>query len=290
MACAFGYTVGHLVGSRWFTAPGTALAYFGLFVLVQSAPLPYGFRSLFPAIANRDTEFARYITATMWGQSAFFLAVSALLLLAARCTHFPRERWHVLAATAAVVTGCLAGSVVVGTNGQYVAGYNPRDFVCAGEAPEICVNRGYQEGLEGLRGRFDALYAKAAGTSLLATRVEQNVEGVGDLPAPGARSIYIEGVDAEGLDQTVGRYVEKYGGFAACDLEHVPYDTLMATIIVDTWLSGFDDYDPAELDPATPAGREWKALSVLSAESGNRWLRDHERAYLTCALSLDDLP
>lgn len=289
VACSSGYFVGLLIGSRWFTAPVVAVGYFALYVILQSVPLPHGYRSLFPAIPNRDTEFAHYITQTTWAQVVLFLGIACLFALLARPRGVRVERALLIAAIPVAIASVVAGAVVVSTNGQYLTGYNSRDFVCDGSDPVICVNKGYAGALDGLTARFEVFETKTIGTSLQPQRLEQNVEGVGDEPSTGSRSIYIEGIDAAGLDQTVARYVTKYGGSYACS-DDTPYPTFVATIIVDVWLSGVDQYGLDSLDSTAEGASEWNRFRLLTPTEGNEWLREHEQAYLTCNLTLADLP
>ncbi|MFF2632399.1 hypothetical protein ACFVR6_05925 [Microbacterium sp. NPDC058021] len=289
IACAVGYFAGLFIGPRWFAAPAAAVGYFALYVLFQSAPWPYGIRTLFPAITNRDTEFARYITATTWGQVVLFLSISLILFLLVRPRAVQRERWLFMAAAPTLLVAIVAAGVIISTNGQYITGHNSRDFVCEGTAPVVCVNRGYAASLEGLLPRFEVLRVKTAGVALEPTLLEQNVEGVGDEPSQDARSIYIEGIDSAGLDQTVSRYVAKYGGFSTCSPD-TPYDTIVATAIVDTWLSGFDQYGLGELDGSAVGAAEWARMKSTDPATGNTWLREHEKSYADCSLVLTDLP
>lgn len=291
LACAAGYSAGLVIGARWYTAPIAAVGYFAAYVLLQVAPTTHGVRSLFPAIPNRDTEFAAYIVTTMWGQTVFFLCMSALLVLVvARPGGVIRERSSYVTAAPVVIVALLAAGSVLGTNGQYLTGHNPRDFACGGSDPRICLNRGYAAAAEGLQERFQALNSKVAGTGLQARVLEQNVEGIGDAPSAGARSVYIEGIDSAGLDQSVSRYVGKYGALGMCDLERAPYETVTAVLIVDTWLSGFDEYGLNDLDPAAVGASQWQRVKTLSPPAGNEWLQDHWDVYSTCDLTLTDLP
>lgn len=291
LAASFGYAVGIVLGSRWYTAPLAVLSFFGLYVGIQSWNLPFGVRSLFPVITNLDTEFVRYIPATMWGQIALFGALSLLLLILANPVRGGRRTGTMVACTAAAAAAFAGGAVVISTNGQYVTGYNSRDFVCEGTAPDICLNRGYAEAYPQLAQRFALLNEKVAGTSLVATRLEQNIEGIGDAPAAGARSVYLEEVNDEGMDFSVFRYVNKYGDGPTCWSEDEPaYDQYLAGMLVDLWLTEYDAYGFAEYDELTPGYAELQRMQQLSVAEGNAWLRQHERAYLDCTLTLSDLP
>ncbi|WP_243233063.1 hypothetical protein [Microbacterium sp. CIAB417] len=289
VTAALGYMVGAVVGRRWFTAPLATLIVFGGYVLVQALPLKQGGRSLFPALPHRDTEFARYIDATMWSQVLLFSAAGFLFILIAASYRRRLRIPTAAAAAAAVVLAVVDGSVIISTNGQYLTGYNHRDFECSASPLTLCLNRGYAGAMQELESLFEEFNKKADGTPLVATVLEQNVEGIGDAPAQGARSVYLEGIDPDGLKLAVFRYVTKYGGYPACVEREAGYEQVTAVAIVDTWLADFDDYGLSQLDAQSLGFAEWQHFSQLSTEEGNAWLRDHEQDYLACNLSLSDL-
>jgi len=289
-AASFGYAFGMALGARWFTSVAAAIAFFALYLLSQSIGLPHGVRSLFPAVIDRDTAFARYLPESMWGQAVLFTAVSLLLITAADPA---RRRLTPPAGIAVAFLAVLAvggGALVVHSNGQYLTGYNSRDFVCSGAQPEICLNRGYAAAHAPLHEEFARFEEKTRGTTLAPVLLEQNVEGIGDAPSPGARSVYLDGVDADGLRLSVFSYATKYGGQQACMDEGTPYQRILAVAIVDAWLAGFDEYGPGELEPTAPGAAEWARMSGVPVAEGNAWLRTHESEYLSCTLSLGDLP
>ncbi|MDR6166177.1 hypothetical protein QE367_000381 [Microbacterium paludicola] len=292
LAATGGYALGFIIGRRWFTAPLVAALFFGCYVFAQSSAPSFGVRSLYPVILNRDTEFARYYPETMLGQAGFFVALSiASFFLLVSMVTTGRRRW--LSVVALFTAASLAAGSSIGVlerNGQYLTGYNSRDFVCLGDAPVLCLNRGYAQALEPLHERFDSLNEKVAGTDLSATKLEQNVEGIGDQPSDGARSVYLEAIGDADLDFAVSRYVQKYGGLESCYRNERPYENLLALIIVDTWLSGFDEYGLDMAGEAELGAREWQRFKGASTTEGNRWLVDNADRYFSCEISLAELP
>jgi hypothetical protein len=296
-ASALGYAVGVVGGRRWYVAPLGAILFFVLYVLVQVLPLPYGVRSLYPVILNMDSEFVRHIATTMWGQIAAFLAASAALLLAVGggWRRSSSKQFGIAIAVIGII-GIGGVSLVQSTNGQYVTGFNSRDFACRGDIPEICLNKGYVSAMPALTRQFEALNEKSAGTALSATLVEQNVEGIGDEPSANARSVYIEGISDSDLSFAISRYVGKYGGGAACnlasvDIEQSDIERFFAVSIVDTWLSGYDAAGYANKGNSEMPGRaEFERFMNLTPAEGNQWLRQNFTAYSQCKLELADLP
>jgi hypothetical protein len=125
--------------------------------------------------------------------------------------------------------------------------------------------------------------ARVDGTPLRATRLEQNVEGVGDDPAPGARSIYLEQFASQmDLNFAVFRYVSKYGAPQGCQANQ---ESAVATLYVNSWLSGYY----YSLD-GMPEPSRLQALRSLTAKQGNKWFRDHSDSYFDCTLTLSALP
>lgn len=290
-ACASGYAVGAILGKRWFAPALAAALFLGAFILSRVAPVPYGVRSLFPVILNTDDTFIRYIAPTMWGQAGLFLSASMLLIVLIGGGWRRRRQLVASMGVAALVLAGLAGAgLVIATNGQYVTGHNGRDFVCAGSEPEICLNRGYADAMPSLQESFRTLNERAAGTTLTVTLLEQNGEGVGDAPSPGARSVYVETIDDPGIGLAVSRYLYKYGGLAACDVNSFDPIAYSAVSIVNTWLTGFDELGFDEFDETTPEGAAYARFMDLSVQEGNAWLRANEARYMACSLTFEDLP
>lgn len=285
-AAAAGYAIGALAGRRWWVPPAAALGFFACYIVSRGTTAPYGVVSLFPAVTNSDSEFVEYVTPTMVGQVGAWLGGSVLVIvLAGRLTHASRIALSgvVIIASASVIAG--VASVVV-TNGQYTTGYNDRDFVCEGDDTVVCLNPGYLPAMEPLLsavGRFNAI---AAGTRLVAERLEQNVEGVGDEPADGARSIYIEQLESEeDIDFAMYRYVSKYGAVQSCLAQSGDLSGLRLSATVDAWLSGYT----AEAEGAG-LGRGVRRLEQLSPREGAAWFSAHADDYFACTLHAEDLP
>lgn len=286
LAATFGYVVGRAIGARWYVAPAAALLFYGLFVLIRVAPLPFWTKSLYPVITNTDSVFVYHISATMWGQVAFFIGLGAALIVVASY----RSKAGVAVTTVAGFVVCAllivsGASTVAGTGGQYTTGHNPRDFVCQKGSATVCVNRGYASALPQLERQFQQLNARAAGTPLVATRLEQNVEGIGDAPQQGARSVYVEQVGSP-MDMAFAafRYAIKYGGTRSCQSMGADESSL-AVAYVDSWLSGYTT-DTGDL----PGIDHYRALTALPTRQANAWFQAHQPAYFSCTLKLADLP
>lgn len=287
-ASTFGYIVGSLLRQRWYVPPLAAVLFFGLYVTAQLIPVRYGIKSLFPVVTNTDSAFVRHLPQAMWGQTALFVggAVAVVCMLGGDWRRMPRG-------VIALVIVCLGlasigAAAVIAINGQYVTGYNSRDFVCDGSHPRICLDRGYAAMMPRLLDRFERLDKRTAGTSLAATTLEQSVQGVGDEPAPGARSLYIEENTDFGVTLAVYRYIEKYGGLSACADRDA--DSLFAVGIVNAGLSSYDEIGFETFGDGAPGVDEYRRFLALDAREVNTWLTSHEDAYLTCTLTLSDLP
>ena len=295
-AWAWGYLFGVTLGQRWFTAPLAGIVYFGMYVVISTAHLPYGVRSLFPVLLNRDTEFAKYLSATMLGQAIWFTGLAILSFSLAKLIALHKaKRQQPLALTAAQLVATLAIAVpgaliVVQNNGQYLTGYNHRDFECRDGSVEICLNVGYAAAMPGAQDRFTRLSQITEGTNLQPSVLEQNVEGIGDSPSPGARSLYLEEVSGPGLDQAVIRYVEKYGGFETCWAMERSNENVLAIAIVNSRIAGFDPYFLNELHPQDQGFTEWSSISSITDSEFSHWLVDHEDKFQSCTLQLSDLP
>lgn len=290
LAASFGYLIGRIGGARWWVPLAAALAFFGLYILSRSLRLPYAAISLFPVVTNSDSEFVRYVTTTMLGQLIFFSAMIGLIACGSVLTR-PGRREALAGIAGAVVFVVVAvggAAAIFSTNGQYTEGYNGRDFSCAGQAPRICLNRGYVGGMAATQVAFDRLAQKVDGTNLAPTLLEQNVEGVGDKPSAGARSIYFEDLTSHGIDFAVWRYVQKYGGFARCDPANISPDTFVAMAIVDTWISGYDEYQLSSIDPSALGAKQFETFTRLEPSAGNTWLKKHAHEYFACSLTLSD--
>lgn len=290
-AATFGYAVGIIGGrGKWYLAPLAALSFLALYVLSRAVPLPYGIRSLVPVVTNTDSVFVRHLPAAMVGQSLLFVGSSVLVLcIVGLGWRQATGRMIMLVAGAVVITG-VGAIAVLSTNGQYTTGFNSRDFVCDEEDAEltICLNRGYAQALPKLRKQFDELNRRAAGTDLVAVRLEQNVEGVGDEPGEGARSVYVEENNEFGVVFAASRYVTKYGGFYECDPEDM--GGLVAVSIVNTWLTGYDELGIGAFGDGAPGATEFQEFMKMDLHQGNQWMRAHETEYMTCTLVLSDLP
>jgi hypothetical protein len=289
LAAVFGYCVGAAAGNHWYVPPAAALAFYALFVFIRVIRSSYGATSLFPAILNFDSVFASHIGTTMWGQIAFFLGLSAILVLIIRGGWRKAQRIQLSGLVALIAVPTIVGAaVVLSTNGQYTTGHNSRDFVCESTKPTICVNRGYSAALPLLEPRLHDMNSLVAGTGLTADRLEQNVEGSGDSTSQGARSLYIEQIDRDGMNFAVYRYVQKYGSATSCDQPIAGEEARLSEGYVDSWLSNYND--PWIGYGTFPGMKHLHALESLSTSEGNSWFRANYQAYMSCTLQFSDLP
>lgn len=279
LAGSVGYFVGAALPYRWYVGPAAALVFYAAYVILIIFRIPYGLLSLYPASSNLDSAFVRPVVKTFVGQSVFFLAASFILIcFLAIGSHFSRRAAAVL--LTGVVIAIVGGGTVISTNGLATTGHNPAVYSCSGQDPTMCLNPGYVLASKALGQEFKAMNERAAGTDLVATRLEQNLEGNEDAPTPGSRIVYLEQWSTRrDLTFAVSRYVEMYGGLSHCstaesgDIENE----------VNVWLS---DHNTSYGDP-DPVVTKFNHLSV---KAGNAWFRDHYDAYATCTLKMSDLP
>lgn len=286
LACALllsgtmGYVAGVALPYRWYVGPTVGLAFYITYVVIIIMNVPYGVLSLFPASVNFFTVFTGVITATVVSQIVFFVAVSALLFLLVGL----RQKTSAAALSGLIVLSAAmvgAGATTVAANGQVTTGQNPGDFSCAGSNPELCVNTGYAAAGQALHSEFQRFNQLTAGTPLAASRLEQNVQGIGDNPSSGSRSVYLEQWASQSdLSFSVFRYVQKYGSLSECN------DPNNAFIIqqVNSWLSGFYESSAGADDNEIS-----RRLASFSAADGAAWFQQNYRAYSSCTLTGADV-
>lgn len=280
-AGTLGYAVGSLLPHKWFVGPGTGILFYALYVVLLVSGLPYGIVSLFPASSNYDSIFTVKITSTLLGQSVFFVAASALTLL---LIGFRRRRTPLALVSLGLVGLVLVASsgVVIARHGQVTTGHNPGDFTCVGQTPVVCLNTGYATAGEALHAEFERLTDLTEGTPLAPERLEQNVQGIGDEPAPDSRSLYLEQWAArDDLTFSVFRYVKEYGGAMQC----MSSDGGYLEAQVDSWLADFYESTAGSDDNAVS-----RRLAALTSEEGAHWFKSNYDAYASCSLTMDDLP
>ncbi len=290
VAIGFGYSVGSVAGTYWFVPPAAALAFYAVFVASRSSRPSYGVISLFPYVTNIDSIFVEYVTSTMIGEIVLWVSVATLLIMLAQRGIRRIARFRSIALVAGLVAFALIGGhLVLQSDGQYTVGHNPGDFVCKTGALTVCLNPGYAQALPELYSQFRQLNMRTAGTALVAHRLEQNVEGVGDDPGTGARSVYLEQFGSrKDVELAAYRYVAKYGATPGCvsrGIEHESQSTTEAIEDVNAWLSGFTDA-VAGFSNLSHFGR----LTSMATHAGNVWFRAHQREYFACTLRLADLP
>lgn len=284
---AIGYVFGTLFPARWFTAPLIAVGMYVVMVLIRILEVPYAVESMFPAITNMDNVFVASVPLTMVGQIALWLGLAiALVLLVSMSMGRGRPRSAMVVTSGALVLAVSGTIAVFVTNGLYTTGQNPRDYVCAGDAPVLCMNRGYVAAADDLHFAFARLNMIAADTDLAASRLEQSLEGVDDPEMVNARPIYLEEFnDDQDVALSVQRYVETYGQ-NMCD--NPDYRYLQANLFINAWLSG---YEPEffRSDNSLEV-HHLDNLNSMSSEAGREWFNEHADAYLACTLTVDELP
>jgi hypothetical protein len=287
LASAFGYAVGAVAPVRWFVGPAVALAFYVGYVALALARVRYGVQALYPASVELDDIFVQPVYMTILARSVLHIALSVLLLMLMVAPALSR-RVVVGGAVALLAVSVASGSVVVAANGQMATARNPGVFTCVGDAPELCLNPGYARAAEPLQSEFARVAAITEGTGLVAPRLEQNLEGFGDEPSPGARSVYLDQwADAKDLAVSVDRYVGKYGGSANCDMQGTQGlpETTHVHEQIDRWLSQYDP-DDGSVSPDPVVER----LARLSPEDAHAWFTSVADRYESCSLQLSDLP
>ncbi|WP_435740151.1 hypothetical protein [Clavibacter nebraskensis] len=281
LASSFGYAVGSMTPYRWYIGPIVGLAFYVGYVALTLTGARNGVLALYPAAGSLDTIFVEPVNSTFVAQSVFFLSLSSVLILLTVLTiRIPRK--IAISALGFLVIAVLSGGSVVAANGQTTSPRNPGMYTCVGAAPTLCLNPGYAPAAEPLHAEFARLASITSGTGFVADRLEQNVEGIGDEPSQGARSVYLEQWAAQDdLTFAVSRYVSKYGGLAQCDAPDAAYVNEQ----VDIWLSRYDPYEGSlERD------NKFDALYGLSTADAHAWFSSVSDKYFSCKLQLGDLP
>lgn len=282
-AVGFGWVVGSVGRGLWWAAPAAAVLFFAFYVFVRALPLPYGVKVLYPVMLVPDYVFVRPVLATVLGMAAFSVAVVVLVLLLLGAGYARSRRGVAIACVIAGVFATGGAAAALSRDGQYTEAYNARDYTCDRRDVIICVNPGYAAALPPLRRRIELMNTRAAGTSVVATRLEQDIEG-GPPPRTGTRSIHVEQLAApDDIDFAVYRYVTQYGISETCR-DTGNYST-GPRALVDTWLSGFRASERTPVEE-----RAYDALRALPVHRGNAWFRDHYRQYFFCTLRLTDFP
>jgi len=285
LCCAIGFALGIVFEGRWYVSVAVAVVlYFG-WSLLQGSGLPFWIIQSFPTTFGGSNPNVRYIYATFIGQIFWYLGLAVVLTSVAffRKSGVTQRVRRVTTATAAVAAS-VGLFLIISTNGQITTGYNARDYDCTGGSVELCLTPGYDRGADALQGAFYALNERAAGTPLVATKLEQNVEGIGESVSAGARAVYVEDLSPgfEGL--SVSRYVQKYGGQVNCTEDP---DSAYAEDIVTAWLVG----EPSWLLGAGGPGQDAAQRFADSDEATRRaWFATNYDAYQACSIQLAVLP
>lgn len=280
LSSTFGWVLGAAGRGRWFVAPSAALLFYGLFVLLNSLPTSGGVRSLYPVVMLYDSVFVRHLNGAfalliLW----FFVATLLLGLVGVTAPDYRLRLAGVQVGL--LVIALMAAALVSNGRGQFTTGYNARDFSCStARGVTLCLNRGYASAMPTLRQVVAAFNGRAAGTPMRVSKLEQNVEGIGDSPSRGSRSIYLEQISPDDIRFAVYRYVLRYGGTQAC----VPAsENAQVEDLVNQWLANYFPDDGA-------APKEIENLQKLEDTQGTEWFRSNYVAYASCSLKSSDLP
>ena len=284
LALVGGYCAGLGLRGRWFAGPlATVLMYLG-FAAVSGTGLPYWVTQAYPDTLNSTNPFVVYILTTFVSQIAWYLGITAILMAVLAWGRRP-ARWPRPSLIAVVVLAIVPGAGLAGlisTNGEITRGHNSRDYRCGVHPLPICVNTAYAKGIPALEKAFHDFNGRVAGTQLVATRLEHNVQGVGDRVSPGARDLYLEDLGPGFAESAVEDYEQTYGGLEKCTS---PGSTV-AHEIVDSWTVGLPLPDvgvpSAVMD--TP-GSFWR----LASAGRTQWLVAHESEFRSCTLTIADL-
>lgn len=274
---SLGYAVGRFAGIRWYVFAGLPIiSYFVWLFISGPSRLQYWLVQLYPTALNGTNPFVKYIYSTIIGQIAWYLGLVVIVLVLLLRYLQPTARVSLL--IAAVCVSALGVGAVMDRNGQFTTGYNARDYVCGSGQPVVCVNPGYKKGVLPVEAAFRSFDSKVQGTPLVVARLEQQVQGVGDSPSRGARSLYLEDLGPNYPLLAVAGYVDRYSGEENCRST----DPTILHLIIQSWLSG-------ERDPLTSAGgpvqRAARWFDGQSASQKNIWLQSHYSAVRECRLT-----
>jgi hypothetical protein len=279
--CAFGFLVGSLIGQFWYVSPAVVIVtYLGL-VASNAAKIPYWAVQLYPTTLNETNPFVRYIIPTFWAQVAWYTALFILFLALLPVGRNAGAATRLIAIAAAVCLGATGVITIQTTRGQVTEGFNARDYSCLSAPVNICVQKAFKSGLPGLENSFAAFNDKVANSRLVATRLEHNVMGQGDVASRGARSLYLEDLSPDYAQASLTNYIYKYDGFIKC----VDERSRSLHSIVESWLIG----QPNWLETADgPEGDASRKFAALTEPARHDWFVAHEANVLSCQLSLAD--
>lgn len=271
-----GFALGAMFGKRWYVYLASALAsYFIWLVLTGIARPPYWIVQLYPTALNGTNPFVRYIYLTMLGQSLWYVGLT-LVIVAVLCNQLRilRVGSAMLISGVSCIIGCIA---VISTGGQFTTGYNSRDYTCGQAKPIVCTLRPFAAGNARIASAFAGLNRRASETPLAVQKLEQQVEGVGDEPSEGARSLYIEDLGPGFANIAVEEYVQHYGGSENC----VDADHMIAHSILESWLAG-------ERSPFTEADGDVRRAARFLADGATSkqiaWFKANYSAFESCTL------
>ena len=283
---AIGYLIGLVPVPRIVSAPLAFAAVFGAWSLASTlhsgGHLTYGGLSLFPVMTNTTNAFVRYLHVTPAGQVEFFIGLTVLVVTLSAMIFSRRRGLLAAVATASFVLSTVGGAMVLASDGQVTTGYNARDYRCVESGFTVCVHPAYVDGLPQIVAAFTELRTRVAGTPLEFTRLEQNVQGIGERVSHGAKSLYIEDFSSGFASQSVARFVQKYGGSASC----TSYEAGAVESVVDGWFTATPSWVSLSNAAEAPIAQ---AFEQQATERNIEWLLAHYAEYEACTLSFDDL-
>lgn len=284
-----GYALGILIGNRWWIAPATALALFaGFAAIIYSARAPEWVELWYPMTIDSGSVFIDPVARTLGVQAIAYVCFGLAFvgLAAALKSSVKTIRRYIPGACSALIGTVMFSMVMLG-EWPFAQVSKDFDYVCTGEEPEICLNRGYLDAEPELRDSFEAFNEKVAGTSLVAHAVEQRFIGLIDETVGESRAVDVIDLSPGFADYAVLDYLQNYGGSMNC-WDKGRDET--AVSVVDAWLSGYDENGLSEYGDEIPEASAYRQLLKLSPQQGNEWLRENINAYSSCALNLKDLP
>lgn len=281
--CAAGYGVGWWLGGKWWVPPAVGIGTYAVWAGLRASQAPYWVLQSFPTTLNQTNPFVRYIEATLAGQLLWYLGLGLTILVVLSPRRLNRLSWLATLIVATIVAPIGLG-LIVANNGQVTTGYNPRNYVCGGSAPTVCVLPAFASAIPTLESTFARFNYRVAGTEAVVTRLEHNVPGIGESTSPGAQSLYLEDLAPGYAEWALARYVEFHLGTGGCDFDAV--ERVWAVEIVDAWLAGEKSNYLSSVGPAGDAARRFESLS----EDGRRlWFQANYRRILQCDIQLTDL-
>jgi hypothetical protein len=279
LGVTLGYVAGALLGFRWFIPPIAAIGFYLLFI-----PFNYGVTGpsywvthLWPITDDDNDLFSGYVNLTFWGEIAWYLGAAAIIfLLLALIRSRGRVIRLALVFVAAIAVAATGAGFIQSGHADITAGYVRPAYICAGEAPKVCVAVPFKSALPALTKDFSALNAKLAGTKWAHTEYEQTAAEAFDHTDKGAASIYMQDLSPQAKPLAVEYFLQDYvlspGGATCSEGSYID-----AMIGPENWLG-------------IPSGVDETGFTALSASAKNAWLVHNASKISDCSLRSSDLP